>query len=423
MDPSSPLRFPPPEFESGHQLPVTGMPAGRELWLQYLDVAVLLLALGFATWLIYKRRSRKGVVALSIFSLLYFGFWRKGCVCSIGSLQNVALAIFDSHYAIPIGVLAFFILPLVFALVAGRTFCAAVCPHGALQDLVLFKPRKVPAWLEQGLSVLPYVYLGAGILFAATGSSFIICQYDPFVPIFRLNGRALMVVAGIALLLLGMFVGRPYCRFLCPYGAILKLGGVLSKWRVRVTPDYCTQCRLCEAACPFGAMREPELGKVESITGERRQLSRMLLILPLLIVAGATLGWKFSGTAARIHPAVKLAELFVREQNTPPKTGPLAPDDYALERARQNPKQVLTEAAQVQHRFALATTIFGAWAGLVIAIKLVSLSLRRTRTDYEPDRGSCLACARCFEFCPNEQARRGVLPVSIAEPAIALTRN
>ena len=153
-------------------------------------------ALGLASWLIYKRRSRKGLVALSIFSLLYFGFWRKGCVCAIGSVQNVALALCDRGYAVPLGVSAFFVLPLAFALFAGRSFCAAVCPHGALQDLVLLKPVKVPPWLEQALSVLPYIYLGAGVLFAATGSAFIICQYDPFVPIFRMSGRTLMVLSG-----------------------------------------------------------------------------------------------------------------------------------------------------------------------------------------------------------------------------------
>ena len=116
--------------------------------LQYLDVAVLGASLALGSWLVYKRRSRKGLMALSIFSVLYFGFWRKGCVCSIGSLQNVALALCDRGYAVPVGVLAFFVLPLAFALFAGRTFCAGVCPHGALQDLVLLKPVKVPVGLE-----------------------------------------------------------------------------------------------------------------------------------------------------------------------------------------------------------------------------------------------------------------------------------
>jgi len=414
-------RFPPPEFEGGHQLPVTTTPPARELIFQYLDVAVLGACLVVASVLVYKKRSRKGLIALSIFSVLYFGFWKKGCVCSIGSVQNVALALFDPGYAVPAGVLAFFVLPLAFALFAGRTFCAGVCPHGALQDLVLLKPVKVPAWLEQALSVLPYIYLGAGVIFAATGSAFIICQYDPFVPIFRMNGRTLMVLAGAALLLLGVFVGRPYCRFLCPYGALLKLGATVAKWRVRVTPDYCTQCRLCEASCPFGAMREPESGQgaAPTLATDRRRLALLLLLLvPALMAGGSWLGWRFSAPASRLHPTVSLAEQFLRERGTAPKFGALSPDELALERARQNPQEILTEAGRIRARFATAGTIFGAWVGLVIGAKLVSRSLRRRRTDYEPDRGDCFACARCFEYCPNELVRRGVMPASSLQPQV-----
>ena len=81
-------RFPPPDFESGHKLPATTTPAARAVLLQYLDVAVLAASLGLASWLVYKQRSRKGLIALSISSLLYFGFWRKGCVCAIGSCRT-----------------------------------------------------------------------------------------------------------------------------------------------------------------------------------------------------------------------------------------------------------------------------------------------------------------------------------------------
>lgn len=414
-------RFPPPEFEGGHQVPAPTTPPAREVMLQYLDVAMLGASLALASWLVFKPRSRKGLIALSLFSVLYFGFYRKGCVCSIGSVQNVALALFDRGYAVPAGVMAFFLLPLAFALFAGRTFCAGVCPHGALQDLVLLKPVKVPIWLEQGLSVLPYIYLGAGVMFAATGSAFIICQYDPFVPIFRMNGRTLMVVSGAALLLLGVFVGRPYCRFLCPYGALLKLGAMVAKWRVRVTPDYCTQCRLCEASCPFGAMREPESGGVvpRTLAGDRRRLALLLVLLPALMAGGGLLGWRFSAPASRLHPTVSLAEQFIRSQGVPPKFGALTPDELALERARQTPQELLTEAGRIRERFVVAGTIFGAWVGLVIGAKLISRSLRRRRTDYEPDRGDCFACARCFEYCPNELVRRGVMPASSLQPRVS----
>ena len=68
------------------------------------------------------------------------------------------------------------------------------------------------------------------------------------------------------------------------------------------------------------------------------------------------------------------------------------------------------EAAVIRHKFSIGGWIFGVWVGLVIGAKLISLSVRRKRTDYEPDRGDCFACARCFEYCPNELVRRGLMP-------------
>jgi polyferredoxin len=388
------------------------------LWFQYQDVAVLAASLALASWLVYRHRTRKGLVGLSLFSLAYFGFYRKGCVCAIGSIQNVTLALFDTTYAVPISVLAFFLLPLGFTLFFGRTFCAAVCPHGALQDLVALKPIKVPEWLEQGLGVLPFVYLGAGLLFAGTGSVFIFCQYDPFVPIFRMSGRTLMVLMGAALLILGVFVGRPYCRFLCPYGALLKLSAILAKRRVRVTPDYCTQCRLCEASCPFGALREPQPQETDlsGLALDQRRLILLLAMIPLLVVGGGLLGARFSAAASTMHPTVALAEQFWLTRNEPPKTGVLSPDELALQRARQDPERILIEARAIQRKFAVSSSLFGAWVGAVVGIKLISLSLHRRRKDYEPSRGDCFACARCFEFCPNELVRRGVAPSQIGNP-------
>jgi NosR/NirI family nitrous oxide reductase transcriptional regulator len=273
------------------------------------------------------------------------------------------------------------------------------------------------------LSILPFIYLGAGVLFAATGSAFIICQYDPFVPVFRMSGRTLMVLSGVVLLILGVFVGRPYCRFLCPFGALLKLGAVVARWRVRVTPDYCTQCRLCEASCPFGAMREPQAVETEPVVlaKDRRRLALLLAVLPLLIIGGALLGGKFSGVAATLHPSVALADRLLREQASPPKTGILSPDDLALARARQHPDELLLEASGIRHKFGVGSWIFGAWIGAVVGIKLISLALHRRRTDYEPARGDCFACARCFEFCPNELARRGIRPLAISDAAGAAT--
>jgi len=405
-------RFPPPEFESGYVLPVPTTPPPRAIFMEYVDVGVLLATLALACYFIFSLRSRKAVAGLALFCLAYFGFYRQGCICAIGSVQNLALGLFDRGYAVPVSVTVFFLAPLVVSLFAGRAFCAAVCPHGALQDLVLLKPIKVPRWLEQGLSVIPYVYLGAGVLFAATGSAFIICRYDPFVPLFRLTGSLTLLVAGGALVGLSLFVGRPYCRFLCPYGALLRLAAVLSKWRVRITPDFCTQCRLCEDACPYGAIREPAVSaqNPQALALDRARLSWLLLLAPLLVAVGALGGSKLSVAAARVHPTVALAEKFIAPNKPPNQPGARTPESLALARAEQGPKALLAAAMNIRRRFTVGGWVFGGWVGLVVGVKLLGLSVRHTRTDYEPDRAACVACARCFLYCPNERVRLGLLP-------------
>lgn len=109
-------RFPKPEFEGSYKIPATQVTKIQSPALQYLDIAVFLGAMSVITWLILKKRFRRGVFWVSIFSLLYFGFYRKGCICPVGSLQNVTMAIFNPDYKIPFTAIAFFTIPLGFTL-------------------------------------------------------------------------------------------------------------------------------------------------------------------------------------------------------------------------------------------------------------------------------------------------------------------
>jgi ferredoxin len=263
--------------------------------------------------------------------------------------------------------------------------------------------------------LIPFFYLGAGVAVATAGGSFLICRFDPFVPLFRLSGSFQMLTLGGLLLAVGLFVGRPYCRFLCPYGALLKLAAKVSKWRVRITPNVCTQCRLCEESCPYGAIQVPVSlpAGPQALLLDRRRLAAMLLLTPLLMVAAGWMGSRLGTPASRLNPTVALAERYVREQKNPVPAGPQTAAALAMTRAQQDPQTLLRSAVMIRQRFVWAGWGFGAWVGLVTGVKLVGLSLRQRRTDYEPDRGSCLACARCFADCPNERVRRGLVPEAV----------
>ena len=399
------IKFPPPEFESGYKFPQTTTPQPRAGIYEYLDSAVLLAALGLATYLVLKKRSRKTIFGLTIFSLLYFGFWRKGCICPIGSIQNVTASFFDPLYAIPIVVLIFFLLPLVFTLFFGRTFCSSVCPLGAIQEMVLLKPISVPFWLESGLRILAYLYIGLAILFAATGSAYLICRYDPFVSFFRLSGNPNILIFGASLLVVGMFIGRPYCRFLCPLGVIFRHVSRISKRRVTITPDDCIKCRLCEESCPYGAIRKPtEQWTKEQYTKNKKRLPFLLVLLPVLIFFGGWAGRSVKNTLAKMHPTVRLAER-VRLEETGKVEGTTESSDAFRTTGVEN-ADLYEQATNIRKSFGLGGLLLGGFIGLVIGMTLIEISVWRERPDYEADRAGCFACGRCFEYCPVEHKRR-----------------
>jgi len=396
-------RFPQPDLPSGYVQPVTTTAAPRAAALEYLDVAVLLGALALAAYLALRKRSRKWLFMLMVFSVLYFGFWRKGCICPIGSIQNVTLALSDNAYTLPLTVLLFFFLPLLFALFFGRIFCAAVCPLGGVQDLVALNPLRLPPWLSSALGIVPYLYLGVAVLLAACGAGFIVCRYDPFVSFFRLSGSFPILTLGAAALAVGIFIARPYCRFFCPYGVLLNWASRFSRRHVAISPDECIQCRLCERACPFDAIQAPSTGRVpEGREAGRQRLALLAILFPVLILGGGWAGSKLATPLSLANPTVRLAWEMKRMDAGTPATSLEAAAFLATGRMADD---LHREADALRKRFGIGSRLLGGFMGLVVGCTLVGLSTARQRKDYEPDRASCLGCGRCFLYCPREHLR------------------
>ena len=394
-------RFPKPQFETGYTMPSASVPVARSSAMEAMDVWVLFGALALAAWLVLRQRSRRGVYLLTVFSLLYFGFWRRGCVCSIGSIQNVTVWVSDPSVVLPLSVAAFFLLPLIFTLFFGRVFCAGVCPLGAIQEMTVLFPMRVPARVAQVLKMIPVIYLGVAVLLAATGSAFIICRFDPFVSIFRMSGEPPVLIAGIILLLIGIVVARPYCRFLCPYGVILNVLSKLSKWHATITPNECVRCRLCETACPFDAIRVPAAKDSESREQGVRRLKVLIVLLPVLIVSAGWAGSLLDTTLARVNPTVRLAQA-VRDHDQF-----LSVDVEAFQGSGIQPEALERQEFLIRKQFHRGGWWLGGCLGGIFGLSLIGLSVRRSRDDYEIDRGECLSCARCFASCPKEHERLG----------------
>ncbi|MCA9263108.1 MAG: 4Fe-4S binding protein [Planctomycetales bacterium] len=249
----------PDDIGAGYQVPPVQRTPPRSAVMAVVDVVMLTAGMLTIAWVMRRNRRRRIVSFVTLLSLAYFGFYRQGCVCPVGSTQNVAASLVDQSLTVPFVVLLFFLLPLIAALLFGRVFCGGVCPLGAIQDVVLLRPVQTPRTVDRYGGLFKYVYLGLAIWFAvlpAAQRDFIICRFDPFVGLFRLNGPAWILVLGVALLALGTVVGRPYCRFLCPYGGLLSIVSRFAFWPVSITPDEELDCGLCVDSCPFGAIRQ-----------------------------------------------------------------------------------------------------------------------------------------------------------------------
>ena len=305
----------------------------------------------------------------------------------------------------PITVTIFFILPLVFALIFGRVFCASVCALGAIQDLVVLKPIQLPKKLTIALSMIPYVYIGAAILFAATNTGFVICRYDPFIGIFRLNGNAPYLYLGAGFLIAGMFIARPYCRFFCPYGVLLGIMSRFSWKHLTITPSECIDCRLCEVSCPFDYISKPNTGlQRENRQVGVRRLSYLFLMMPVMIVLGGWIGHRMSVPMARYNNTVYLAEQ-VRAEKLNPSLEPTLFTKTFREMGTTEEK-LMADARKVMRQMNMGGWLLGGFLGLVFSIKLIGVSLSRTQKDYEVIKPSCFSCGRCCSYCPSDDMHR-----------------
>ncbi len=393
------------------------MPLGLENLVSLGFYGLFLVLAGLA---VYRFRSRKMLYGLSIASVVLLGFILHGCPCPVGMFQNIVGGLIQPISYVPETTILLFVLPLLAALFFGRIFCSSVCPLGAVQELTAIVKWRVPECLEQVLGLFRWFWLGLGVFFVYTGLGYYICRFDPYVGLFRLSGLyPVMIFTGI-MLMLGFFISRPFCRFLCPYGALLGFCSSLAMTKVTVTPGECTKCRLCEDICPYNAIQKPS---IDPTSDDRRRGPRRLflavVILPVLVAGFATLGYRTAPQFAPWSVDVRTAMLLHAEEESGDQTFGIYPETRAAVQSAMlfgtTHQEIYDKAKKRFEQFRFGGGLLGAWFGLVLGLKLVSMLTRRRRTDYEVDSSRCVACGRCFWYCPNQKESRVLLQLANEE--------
>jgi len=147
-----------------------------------------------------------------------------------------------------------------------KAFCSWLCPVGTISEWLWKLGRKIfrrnyslPPWIDLPLRSLKYLLL-ALFIYAISGMSaaaieaFLMSPYGVVVDVKMLNffrnlGETAAMVLG-ALLILSLFLQNFWCRYLCPYGALLGLAAIFSPSKIRRDEKRCIDCGACARACP-----------------------------------------------------------------------------------------------------------------------------------------------------------------------------
>lgn len=149
-------------------------------------------------------------------------------------------------------------------LLLGGVFCGFLCPLGSVQEWLAGIGRRIfpkrfnalsGTKLDRALGFLRYAILGIILYFTTRAISLVFSRFDPYYALFHFwMGDAFLSAVGVlaVVFILSLFVERPWCRWFCPFGALLGLMQILSPWKIVRRDSTCTSCSSCTRACPMG---------------------------------------------------------------------------------------------------------------------------------------------------------------------------
>jgi NosR/NirI family transcriptional regulator, nitrous oxide reductase regulator len=253
----------------------------RAIWQQrWLDISIIATALAVLTLaLAFQRQITRSASFFFIFRMAFLAFtlgfigWYAQAQLSVVTLAGLVKAAFytrDFSFLLwdPPSLLLWAFTIATFIAWGRGVFCGWLCPFGAIQEFAAEVSRlfRIPQWrvpdqLDAHMRKLKYVTLGMVLLAALQSSSLSekIAEVEPFKTSITLVFARYwpFVVYAVGLIVINLFVYKAFCRYLCPLGAMMAIGGKLRMldWIPR-RAECGSPCQLCKVRCRYGAIEK-----------------------------------------------------------------------------------------------------------------------------------------------------------------------
>jgi ferredoxin len=232
-----------------------------------LQIWYLFYLTGLVLYLFKLKQFRR---PLLFFSVITLGFY-------LGSSLDPISVIFQilpkTNFTFD-GALILLGIIIAISLFLGRFYCGWLCPLGAIQELI--HPgtgTRVPPAMDKLLKYIKYLMLILFLYLAWRTGDNLWSKYEPLKVLVHFNGSALAVFVLILTLILSVIIERPFCRYICPLGAILAWTSRLALFKMRADAGACMVCGKCTSGdCPMNAIESfntvtdlPEIDSAECI--------------------------------------------------------------------------------------------------------------------------------------------------------------
>ncbi len=216
-----------------------------------LVLQILSFCLGLTGLIFVWKGLALAVHALCPYATVCFGLNKSVVLAYIGSLFWIT-------------VLVGFLI-LVYSMFYGRKFCGYICPLGTWQEAIFAlrsrayrRSHRIPYFYERSLGKLKYAVLAITAVLSLVGLGYLFIR---FCPIYALSMLPRLAIPGLILLVVisigGFFAERVWCRWLCPYAALLNIFQALGKLfgikrsKIRRNLERCVDCGVCMLYCPM----------------------------------------------------------------------------------------------------------------------------------------------------------------------------
>lgn len=155
------------------------------------------------------------------------------------------------------------VIILLLSVLLGPVVCSYICPLGSIQEWFGKIGKKIfgkkyntflPNRLDKILRYLRYGVLGFVVYLTTNSLKLVFLEVDPYYALFNFwSDEATIggIIVLIIVLLSSLFVERPWCKYACPFGAVVGITNLFSVFNIKRNKETCVNCNKCDDVCPM----------------------------------------------------------------------------------------------------------------------------------------------------------------------------